>query len=347
MKIYRPFRTAFVATLGVGLGIALISAIGSISTILLYIGLALFLALGVEPLVQFLERCGFARWLAVLASVLLVIAVFAGIALIIIPVLFAQITQLVNQGITWSRNPTGIEGVQLWLQETFPGLDSDRILDEGQRWALTNLTSIASSLIGASVGLLNGVVGAFIVAVLTIYFVAALPSLRNAVAQLVPASSRSRFVDLSDQITDSVGHYVMGQLTMAAISGVFSLIVLTVLGAPYPAVLAVIAFLFSLIPLVGTITGSTIIVLICMLPGSEVNIIALVICYLVYLPAEGYLFGPRIMSRAVSVPTGVIVVAALIGGALLGPLGALVAIPTAASAMIIYRQVLVPKMNAK
>ncbi len=347
MKIYRPFRTAFVATLGVGLGIALISAIGSISTILLYIGLALFLALGVEPLVQFLERHGFARWLAVLASVLLVIAVFAGIALIIIPVLFAQITQLVNQGIIWSRNPTGIEGVQLWLQETFPGLDSDRILDEGQRWALTNLTSIASSLIGASVGFLNGVVGAFIVAVLTIYFVAALPSLRNAVAQLVPASSRSRFVDLSDQITDSVGHYVMGQLTMAAISGVFSLIVLTVLGAPYPAVLAVIAFLFSLIPLVGTITGSTIIVLICMLPGSEVNIIALVICYLVYLPAEGYLFGPRIMSRAVSVPTGVIVVAALIGGALLGPLGALVAIPTAASAMIIYRQVLVPKMNAK
>lgn len=346
MKIYRPFRTAFVATLGVGLGVALLTAIGSISTILLYIGLALFLALGVEPLVQFLERHGFARWLAVLASVMFVIAIFAGIALIVLPVLLEQVTQLVNRGIEWSRNPTGVEGMQRWLQETFPGLDAERILDEAQRWALTNLTSIASSLIGAGVGFVNGIIGAFIVAVLTIYFVAALPSLRNATAQLVPASSRTRFVDLSDQITDSVGHYVMGQLTMAAISGVFSLVVLTILGAPYPAVLAVIAFCFSLIPLVGTITGSTIIVLICLLPGTDVNIIALIACYLVYLPAEGYLFGPRIMSRAVSVPTGVIVVAALIGGALLGPLGALVAIPTAASAMIIYRQVLVPKMNS-
>lgn len=345
MKIYRPFRTAFVATLGVGLGIALIMAIGSISTILLYIGLALFLALGVEPMVQLLERRGLSRAIAVLITVLIVIVVFSGIALLVIPVLLDQVSQLIQRGIDFFSRPTALEGVQTWLAQTFPALDAERVLDEAQRWTLGNLTSITSSVIGAGIGIVNGIVGAFIVGVLTIYFVAAIPSLKNGLAKLVPASKRQRFVDLEEQITDSVGHYVMGQLTMAAISGVFSLIVLTTLGAPFPAVLAVIAFCFSLIPLVGTITGSTIIVLLCMLPGTNVNIIALIACYLVYLPAEGYLFGPRIMSRAVSVPTGVIVVAALAGGALLGPLGALVAIPAAASAMIIYSQVLIPKMD--
>ncbi len=346
MKIYQPFRTAFVATLGVGLGIVLITAIGSISSILLYIGLALFLALGVEPLVRFLERHSFKRWVAVLASVLLLLAVFAGIALIVLPVLVQQVTQLVNRAIEWSRDPTVLDGAQQWLQDAFPGLDAGRVLDEAQSWALTNLTSIAQGVIGAGVGLVNLLVGTFIVGVLTVYFVAAMPSLRHGLAQLVPASNRVRFTAITDQVTDSVGHYVMGQLTMAAISGLYSLIVLSILGAPYPAVLAVLAFCFSLIPLVGTITGSTLIVLLCMLPGSDVNIIVLIICYLAYLPAEGYLFGPRIMSRAVSVPAGVIVVAALIGGALMGPLGALVAIPTAASAMLIYRQVVVPRMNA-
>ena len=82
---------------------------------------------------------------------------------------------------------------------------------------------------------------------------ASTPSLKRAVYQLVPASKRERFIDLSEQITDSVGYYVIGQLTMGVINGVLSAIFLTIIQAPFPAVLAVIAFFFSLIPLVGTL----------------------------------------------------------------------------------------------
>ena len=87
MKIHNPFRTALVATLGVGLGIVLISSVQTLSTVLLYIGTALFLSLGLEPLVTFLERRRLPRWLAVLVSIGAVLAVFSGIVLIVLPVL--------------------------------------------------------------------------------------------------------------------------------------------------------------------------------------------------------------------------------------------------------------------
>ena len=165
----------------------------------------------------------------------------------------------------------------------------------------------------------------------------------------MPASKRQSFIGLADQITDSVGYYVMGQITLGIINGVLSAIFLSIINAPFPAVLAVVAFLGSLIPLVGTISASTIIVLTCLIPGigSTTTAIIAAIYYLVYMQIEAYVVSPRVMSRAVAVPGGVVVVAALAGGALLGLLGALIAIPVAASVLIIYRQVLIPRMNER
>ena len=194
-----------------------------------------------------------------------------------------------------------------------------------------------------------GLGGAFIVLILTIYFTASTPNLKRAVYQLVPASKRERFVDLGEQITDSVGYYVMGQVSLGVINGILSFIFLTIIGAPFPAVLAVIAFFFSLIPLVGTLTGSTIIVLTCLIPGlgSPTTALIAAIYYLIYMQIEAYVLSPRIMNRAVSVPGAIVVIAALAGGALLGLLGALIAIPVAASILIIYRQVVIPRQNER
>ncbi len=111
--------------------------------------------------------------------------------------------------------------------------------------------------------------------------------------------------------------------------------------------LAVIAFFFSLIPLVGTLTGSIIIVLTCLVVGSPTTALIAAIYYLIYMQIEAYVISPRIMGRAVSVPGAVVVIAALAGGSLLGLLGALVAIPVAASILIIYRQVVIPRQNER
>lgn len=351
MKIHNPFRTALVATLGVGLGILLIGSLQSLSTVLLYVGTALFLSLGLDPLVTFLERRRLPRWLAVLVTILGVLAIFVGIILIVLPVLVEQISQLVSEITAIALRGTLLEDVREWMETAFPNLQVDVVFAYVADWLETNLTAIGGSIgqgvIAASGALLAGTFGAFIVLILTIYLTASTPSLKRAVYQLAPASRRERFIDLADQITDSVGYYVMGQVSLGVINGVLSAIYLTIIQAPFPAVLAVIAFFFSLIPLVGTLTGSTLIVLICLLPGLGSPEIALAagIYYLIYMQIEAYVVSPRIMSRAVSVPGAVVVVAALAGGSLLGLLGALIAIPVAASILIIYRQVLIPRMN--
>ncbi|MEU4015922.1 AI-2E family transporter [Microbacterium sp. NPDC028030] len=351
MKIHSPFRTALVATLGVGLGILLISSVQTLSSVLLYVGTALFLSLGLDPLVSFLERRRLPRWLAVLVTILAVLAVFGGIVLIILPVLVDQISQLIAQISAIVSRGNLIPDLKEWMQDTFPNLQVDVVFTSVTDWLTINLADIGGSIgqgvLVASGALLSGLFGAFIVLILTIYLTASTPSLKRAVYQLAPASKRDRFIDLSEQITDSVGYYVMGQVTQGVINGVLSAIYLTIIDAPFPAVLAIIAFFFSLIPLVGTLTGSTIIVLVCLIPGlgSPGIAIAAAIYYLIYMQIEAYVISPRIMSRAVAVPGAVVVVAALAGGSLLGLLGALIAIPVAASILILYRQVLIPRMN--
>ncbi|MFT4156571.1 MAG: AI-2E family transporter [Microbacterium sp.] len=351
MKIHNPFRTALVATLGVGLGLILINSVETLSTILLYLGTALFLSLGLDPLVSFLERRRMPRWAAVLVTILAVLGVVAGIVLLVVPVVVEQISQLVVRITAIVERGTLIPDLKEWMQTTFPNLKVDEVFAYINDWLEKNLTDIGSTVgqgvITASGAVLTGLFGTFIVLVLTIYMTASTPSLKRAVYQLVPASKRERFTDLAEQITDAVGHYVIGQVTQGVINGVVSMIVLSIIGAPFPAVLAVVAFFFSLIPLVGTLTGSVIIVLACLIPGlgSPTTAIIAGVYYLIYMQIEAYVISPRIMSRAVSVPGAVVVVAALAGGSLLNMLGALIAIPVAASILIIYRQVLIPRMN--
>jgi predicted PurR-regulated permease PerM len=136
----------------------------------------------------------------------------------------------------------------------------------------------------------------------------------------------------------------MGQVSLALVNGVLSAIFLSVIGAKFPILLASIAFFFSLIPLVGTITGSVIIVAVCFLSGTP-TAIAAAIYYLIYMQVEAYVLSPRIMNRAVAVPGALVVVAALAGGTLLGILGALVAIPFAAAILLIVKQVVIPRQN--
>jgi len=190
------------------------------------------------------------------------------------------------------------------------------------------------------------VFGALIVLILMIYFVASLGSIKRALYQVVPASTRPKFIDLTEQISQAVGRYVMGQVTLALINGVLSFIFLTVIGVKYSALLAFIAFLGSLIPLVGTLSASAVIILSTLLfMGADWRIIVVAIWYVVYMQVEAYVLNPRIMTRAVKVPGVVVVIAALVGGTLLGVLGALVAIPVAAAVILIVQQVVIPRQN--
>jgi predicted PurR-regulated permease PerM len=138
----------------------------------------------------------------------------------------------------------------------------------------------------------------------------------------------------------------MGQVTIASINATLAFIMMSVAQIPFPLLFAFIAFVLALIPLVGSITGAVIVSLVA-LSVSPVTAIAVAIYYVFYMQVEAYVISPRVMRKAVDVPGAVVVVSALAGGALLGVLGALVAIPVAASIILIIRQVWMPRQDAE
>ena len=343
MKIQNAFRVGLIGTLGVGLGILILMSVVSLATILTYVGAALFLALGIEPLILFLERHGFKRWLALLTTLVVLLGAIAGLIWAIVPVIVDQSTQAIDGITKWVQSGDALDLVHQ-AQQQFPTVVNQDNLDAVVTYFQDNAGKIGGGVLQVGLGIITGLFATIIVVILTIYFTSSLPAIKRSTYQLVPATKRARFSELADQITDSVGKYVMGQVALALCNGILSAIFLTIIGAKFPILLAVVAFTFSLIPLVGTITGSVIIVLACLIT-SPATAIAAAIYYIIYMQVEAYVLSPRIMNRAVSVPGAVVVIAALAGGALLGILGALVAIPVAASILLIIKQVVVPRQN--
>ena len=344
MKIQNAFRVGLIGTLGVGLGILILTSIVSLSTILTYIGAALFLALGLEPIIAFLERRRVPRWAAIVIVLVVLIVLLALLLWAVIPIIAQQGTALVKAITDFVEKGT----YQDWysaLKHQFPAINFDQTLQQAWENIQKSAGSIGAGLLSVGIGIISGVFGGLIIIILTIYFTASLPNIKRAAYELVPASKRARFADIAEQITDSVGKYVMGQVGLALVNGICSAIFLSIIGAPFPMLLAVIAFLFSLIPLVGTLSGSILIVLISLLLASPLTALVAAIYYVIYMQVEAYVLSPRIMNRAVSVPGAVVVIAALAGGSLLGILGALIAIPVAASILLIIKQVVVPRQN--
>ncbi|WP_018772614.1 AI-2E family transporter [Arthrobacter sp. 131MFCol6.1] len=342
----RAFRVGFVGALGVLLALFLGVIVGQLSTVILYVALAIFLALGLDPVVSWLQRRGMPRWTAILIVFAVVIGVFVALIAVIVPIVVGQVTTTINNWpeivrdfknsdfVAWVGSFSGSS----WVEDTAATIGS---------WLgnPNNIGVLTGGLFAVGAGIAGGLTGATIVLILTLYFLISLESMERYAARFVPASSRAGFIDVGQDITGAVGRYVIGQLTLGAVNGVLSLIYLTIIGAPAPILLAFIAFLCSLVPLVGTLTGAVIISLVC-LAASPATGVAAAIYYLIYMQVESYVISPRIMNKAVAVPGALVVIAAVAGGTLGGVLGALVAIPIAASLIIIVHKVVFPRQDA-
>jgi predicted PurR-regulated permease PerM len=351
VKIQNPFRLGLLGGLGVLVAMAIGGTVVSLATILTYIGAALFLALGLDPLVSWLEKHRFPRWLAIVTVLVAVLGVFTGLVFAIIPVIVEQVNTAIKTVpglIEDFNNGTVYDNISTAL----PWLPLDDLIAGAQDWVATlDVTSIGGGVLAVGGAIAGGATGAVVVIILTIYFVASLSSIKRGLYQLVPASRRPKFIDLAEQIAQAVGRYVIGQGSLALVNGILSFIVLTLIfpafGLPikYSALLAFIAFLGSLIPLVGTVSGSIVITLLVLLFNGPPSVIAVGIYYLVYMQVEAYFLNPKIMASAVKVPGSIVVIAALAGGTLLGILGALIAIPVAAAILLIVKQVVVPRQS--
>ena len=340
-----PFTFGLVGALGVLLALLIGAIIGQLATVLIYIGVALFLALGLDPVVVFLEK-RMPRAAAVSVVVAAVLIIFAGILLAIVPILVRQIANLIEDA------PKMIDDVMNsdWFMQLTGQYGAE--IEDAANGALEfvqdpdNLGQIGGGLIAVGSGIASAVTGVTIVLILTLYFMASLRGMKRIAARFVPAYRRPGFSELLEEVSTAVGRYVIGQVSLASINGVLTIIVMSIIGAPVPALLALIAFIGSLIPLVGTLSASIVISLICLVDAPLTALIA-AIYYLIYMQIEAYVLSPRIMSRAVSVPGAIVVIAAVGGGTLGGILGALVAIPVTASIIIIIQKVLFPTQDRK
>jgi predicted PurR-regulated permease PerM len=337
-----PFLIGLLAVLGGFAGYGIVLMLVKLSSIILYVVVALFLALGLDPIVARLVRTGLSRAWSVLTVVLGAAVVAALIGWLIIPPIVDQVTALIQAA------PSYINDIQ--NNEWFRQLNnrwhiSDKILHNVQSSVTqANATSVFGGVLGAGKAFADGVIAVFTVFVLTLYFLAAMPAVKSAAYKLVPQSRRPRVMFLSEEIAHRVGRYLLGQVCVAAINGIFSYVILVALGLPFPAVLATIIGLLALVPIVGTIVGGTIITLVALTNGWLTAVV--VLCYYVaYHVVETYVLAPRIMSRAVEVPPAITIVAVLAGGTLLGIVGALIAIPVAAGLLLLYHQVAVPRQQ--
>ena len=345
-RIDKPFAFGFLVTLGGLAAIALGLAMTNLSTVLIYIALALFAALGLDPAVRFLERHRMPRAWA-LVTVLVSLLVLLGLVIwAVVPVVVQQIASFIADVPGMIRDFQSSD-VYATLEAQFGDNFEDLVAQvQGFLTDPGNIAAIGGGALQVGASIASGISGAIIVLVLIIYFVATLPGMKQVMLRMVPARDRANTEIITDQITDSVGGYVMGMVTLAFINSLVVLLLYSILGLPFPLLLAVTAFMITLIPLVGSVLFWMVGSVIALFSDPLLALIFAAI-YLVYMQFEAYFLTPRVMSRAVSVPGSLVVIGAMVGGTLLGLLGALVAVPVTASILIIIKKVWVPRQDSR
>lgn len=341
LNLMSPLRVGFVGALGVLLAYGLARALIQAQSVLILIVVALFIALGLEPLVRALTRRGLKRGLAVLVVLLGVIAVFVLAGYAVVPVFVEQISTLV-------RAAPGL------LEET---LRNRQVNDLNERFQVVSkaqealssgslVAGAAGGVLGFAGAVLGAVFSAFTLLILSLYFLTALPALRSAIVRLSPASGRARTGYLTDQIFTRISSYILGTAVVALIAGVLSYAFLMIVGLrEYALALAVLVAIFDIIPLIGALIAAVIVVIVGFTQSATIGIVCLIF-YAIYQQFENYVVQPRVFKKAVDVPGALVVIAALIGGTLLGVVGALLAVPVAAIVLLILREVAQPRLDA-
>jgi predicted PurR-regulated permease PerM len=306
--------------------------------LLLYVS-GLF-AIGFNPIVRLLERQPLLlgrgrlpRWLAILVLYIAILGSITAIGLLIVPPLVDQARAL------WNAAPGMFDRAQTFLIDT--GLIDRRItLREAVERAEGAATQDAvSTVLSALTGLFGGLFGVITVLILTFYLLVEGDSLRGAFIRLFPRGRRRRIAQASTEAMLKVSAWLNGQLILATTIGATAALGLWLLGVPYFYVLALIAGVGEMIPIVGPLLAA--------IPGIAVALSispqkALIVAafYLLQQQFENHVLVPKVMQRQVGVSPVTVIVALLIGGELLGIIGAILAVPTAAILQVIYQETL-------
>jgi predicted PurR-regulated permease PerM len=325
-----PFYIGLTASAGVAVTYGAVRVLGSLSSVLLLIGVAFFLALGLEPLASWLVNRKLPRWAATTIVFALFLAMLGAFVAAAVPPLVQQATELIKQAPHYLQQAQDHSSTIGRLNDRFHL--QQRITDtvKGSGGSVVNDVVSAGSAVFGAVG------DSLIVIVLTVYFLVDMPRIRTNLYRMVPNTRRPRAILIGDEVFAKVGAYVL--------AGGATFIWLLAFNVPYPLLLGIFVALFDLVPVVGSTIAGVGVAAVALTVSLPVCI-ATTAFFVIFRLLEDYLLVPRIIGRVVKVPALITVVAVLIGGALLGIVGALVAIPIAAALLLLTQEVLYPRLD--
>ena len=297
--------------------------------VLLLVLIAFFVAVGLHPAVAWLDGKGLPRALATTLVVIGVLVLLAGFAAAAVVPLVDQADRLAGQLAALNATMDDEQTALGWLNQRF------------------DLEGQVRGLVGSGAGAraaVEAVTGVFLVLVLSVYFLADFRRIRATLYRLVPAGRRPRAILIGDQIYAKIGAYLLGNLAVSAVSGVVSFACLAAFGVPYALFLAIVVAVLDLVPVVGTLVAAVAVAAVA-LTVSVPACLGVLGVLAAYKVIEDYVLMPRVIGHAVSIPATVTVVAVVVGGVLAGVAGAVVAIPVAAAALLLLREVSIPWLD--
>jgi predicted PurR-regulated permease PerM len=321
-----PTRTVVRVIALVVLAVAAVRVLSAVSHVLVWVAIALFLAIALEPAVRLAQRWLPRTWavLAVFTALLVVVALF--LALLIVPIA-NQVDNL----------RTAAPGYIQKLEH------NATIRDLNDRYQLVAKAQDAARALpgrvfGAAGQILSGIVATITVLFLTLFLLLELPALSEAVTGLLSPHAAKRVRRIGADVNRSVAGYVIGNLAISVVAGTTIGVSLWILGVPYAAALAVLMGVFDLVPLVGATVGALAAVGVAFATQGVTAGIVMIVVNIVYQQIENHVLQPLVYRRTVQLSAFLILVAVLTGGELLGILGALVAIPVAGSIQLVVRE---------
>lgn len=335
------FRAGFYLALGVLVAYAVTTMIGSLRGILIVLVVALFVALGLQPVIEWLIRRGLPR---PAAAGLVTGGLLAGVVLglwAVVPVVAAQVAAFAEDA------PAQFE--QLRTNPVIAQLDAQFGILERVGPALASgewVQGVFGGFAAAGAAAANLVASTGLATVLMLFFTFSAPSIKSAIYELAPASKRPRVRYLATEIFQRMGDYLLSMLLVVSLWGVGTFVVLMAVGlGRFALALALLTMVLTAIPAVGSFVAMAVCSLIALTASPGVALIVLAY-FLIYQQLDAYLVQPRLFARSLKVPPALVILGVACGMALLGVLGALLAIPTVASLLLLYREVLVPRLDA-
>lgn len=344
--MHNPVAFGFLMTVGVGLALLAYYIFNNVGALVGWVTGAIFIALGLDPIVRRLEDWGIKRNIGVIVVLAGFASAVAALVMSIGPIISEQASKFVQYAPNIYQNTIDSDwyheldqrfNISSWVNENVP-----KFLES--TFSSSQVNSFMSSLLSAGSTLAQSVTGVIIVLFLSLYFLTSMNTIKAWGVRLAPGSKRARVKYITDKITDSVGNYVMGQAMVAICNALFAFFTMLFLGFSFPQLMAIVILILAFIPLVGGVVALILTSLILLTQGWSMAL-WFAVAYFLYLQVEAYLISPRIMARAVSVPAGVAIISVAAGGALWGVLGALIAIPVAASMLILIREVFIPRQD--